>query len=521
MDDEIELKLAVAPEHVDRLKRHPVFRTLKRKRGSTKRLVSTYYDTPALELMRKAVALRIRKIGQRRVQSIKSGQVNGASGLARREWERTIEGDLPDLTMLDDPELRRLIKSDSGKASLKPVFVTDVRREVWPLRIGAAEIECAIDVGEIKTDDRSAPLCEVELELKSGLPSKLFELARRLNKAVPLRIEPASKAARGYSLLRGEAPVARKAEPISLDPDMTVREAFAAIARSCVAHILANVSSAHDGTDSEGVHQLRVGIRRLRAAFSLFRSAISDEDRLSIGAELRWLQQELGSAREWDVFIDSTMKIVSKQIKNTKGLPSLLEAAEVERARGYERARAALGDRRYTDLLLRLEGWLELGLRDGRHTSANNGEQTAVENGNARDILDMPILGFAGQTLRERHAKVQKLGSKVRKVSDEQLHDLRIRVKKLRYATEFFRDLHADKAARRYVGALKALQEILGTAHDALVADDLIPRLEAAAPPSAERAIGQLQGWCAAQVKHDRKRLEGLWADFAKLKTFW
>ena len=518
MNDEIELKLAVAPEHVERLKRHPIFRTLKQARGSTKHLVSVYYDTPAFELLRKAVALRVRKVGQRRIQTIKRTPEPGQSPIARREWEKPIKGDSPDLSQVEDPELRRLIEPHAQHGALRPVFVTDVRRQIWPIRIGASEIECALDVGEIKANGKTSPVCEVELELISGTSSKLFELARRLNRTVPLRIEYTSKAERGYNLVTGTRPGAKRGDSVHLDAGLTVRTAFAAIARTCASHILGNVQSAHHGEDPEGVHQLRVGIRRLRAAFSVFGNAVPQADREAIGGELRWLQQELGPAREWDVFIDSTMKIVAKRLHSGKGLEALLDAAEIERRRGYERTRAALTERRHTDLLLNLEAWLGALMTDG--ASPIDNEQRAAQNG-TENILDLPIRGFATEILRARHAKVQKLGGRGRKMRDDQLHELRIRVKKLRYAIEFFRDLYNEKSIKRFVASLRGLQEVLGTAHDALVAEDLIPRLEASAGAGAERAIGQLQGWCAAQLKHDRKRLEGLWGDFARLRPFW
>jgi inorganic triphosphatase YgiF len=516
MNEEIELKLAVAPEHVERLRRHPMLRAHTQKRASTTRLVSTYYDTPAFALKRKAVALRVRKIGQAHIQSIKSEASPDRSRISRREWEKPVSGNRPDLSQLEDPELRKLIEPDRVNGSLKPVFVTDVTRQVWPLRLGASRIECAIDVGEIKADGKREPLCEVELELKSGAPAKLFELARSLNRSVPLRLEPESKAARGYSLAAGKPSVPRKAASVHLDPRMTVSEAFATIARGCIAHILANVDCAHEGKNPEGVHQLRVGIRRLRAAFSVFKDAIPPAEREALGGGLKWLQRELGPAREWDVFIDTTLRTVAKRLSAGESFDALVRAAEALRGRAYERARAALNDKRYTDLLLHLEAWVD-GRLVRRQRPPRNGEATVQP---AAVAGTEPIADFAAAVLRLRHAKAHKLGGKMRKLGDDEIHELRIRVKKLRYAMEYFRDLYPEKAVRRYVARLKALQDVLGTAHDALVAEDLIPQLESGGR-DVGRALGQLQGWCAAELKSDRKQLLRLWQDFARIKPFW
>ncbi|HUC60522.1 MAG TPA: CHAD domain-containing protein [Alphaproteobacteria bacterium] len=520
MEQEFELKLAMSPEHVERLRRHPMLRTHKQRGGSTKRLVSVYYDTPAFALLRKAVALRVRKVGGEHIQTIKREAGNGKSRFARREWERRIEGDGPDLSGLEDRELKRLIAPHKERGDLRPVFTTEVMRQTWPLRVGASRIECALDIGEIKSDGRSQPVCEVELELKSGAPAGLFELARRLNKSVPLRLDPMSKAERGYHLAANATPGPKKAEPVHLDPEMSVREAFGAIARACITHILSNVGCAHDGKDPEGVHQLRVGIRRLRAAFAVFQDAIAEGDRAALGGELRWLQRELGPAREWDVFLSASLPAVYKRFGTSDGLETLRATAEAVRRRAYQRCRAALHNRRYTDLLLRLEAWLDGGL-DETGTLPTNGTGRAPEDGLQRETLDAPILEFSAAILKGRHVKAAKLGDRLRKLDERQLHELRIRVKKLRYATEFFRDLYTDKSAKRYVAALKAIQEALGDANDALVANDLMGELDELAGSDGEVALRQLQAWASAAIKRDRKRLEHLWDDFRELKAFW
>ncbi|MFI4986636.1 MAG: CHAD domain-containing protein [Alphaproteobacteria bacterium] len=512
MGEEFELKLAVAPEDVERFRRQPILRALRERPASTKHLVSTYYDTPRFELRHKAVALRVRQIGHERIQSIKREAAAGKNRLARQEWERSIDGDRPDLSALDDPELRRLISPHNERGELAPVFVTDVQRQVWPLRMGSSQIECALDVGEIKANGKSEPVCEVELELKSGAPARLFELARRLHAAVPLRIEPTSKAERGYCLASGAAPAPRKATAVELDSAMSVREAIATAARACMVHIVGNADCADQGKDPEGVHQLRVGLRRLRAALSVFGEALPERERKALAGQLRWLQREMGPAREWDVFIDGTLKALAKRLADGGALESVSAAAEAARAAAYERARAALADPRYTDLLLQLEAWLDRGL-----VRAAVGEAGRA----AAELLDTPVLSFSAEVLRARHAKAHKLGAKLKKLDEAHLHEFRIRVKKLRYAIEFFRNLYTDKAAKRYIASLKELQDVLGTANDALVAHDLIPQIEAGAGPQAARALGQLEGWCLAAVKSDRRRLQALWQDFAKLKPFW
>jgi len=214
----------------------------------------------------------------------------------------------------------------------------------------------------------------------------------------------------------------------------------------------------------------------------------------------------------------------------------------VRRTDAYERTRNALRDPRYTDLLLHLEGWIEGALWSGAPIASEQGMVVpqvppvvetaemprptgANENGAAvksePGLLDRPIAAFAAEALGARHVKVYKLGHKIRKINSEQIHRLRIRVKKLRYAAEFFRDLAPKKAGKRYASALKNLQNTLGTIQDAATAIRLIRTLAAEAAPKVEREAGLLEGWIAANLLHDRKKLGGLWRDFSEHRPFW
>jgi CHAD domain-containing protein len=96
---------------------------------------------------------------------------------------------------------------------------------------------------------------------------------------------------------------------------MSVRDSFAAVAQSCIAHVLASANFAHKSHDPEGIHQLRVAIRRMRAAFSIFRGAMPENYRLRIGDELRTLQRKLGAAREWDVMVEETIASMPRRLR--------------------------------------------------------------------------------------------------------------------------------------------------------------------------------------------------------------
>jgi inorganic triphosphatase YgiF len=187
-------------------------------------LTSTYYDLPDLKLWQHHLTLRIREQGAQHIQTVKAGDVMGADLISRGEWEDVIAGDQPDL---DAPQTGRRLKQKVYKGERRALFTTMVRRTVIELEPQPwTRIEAAIDEGEIRATEGNAvePLSEIELELKSGDPAAIYDVALRLLDVAPLRIETRSKAQRGYALVtrdRGRPPVVH-VKPVTLDAVMTV-----------------------------------------------------------------------------------------------------------------------------------------------------------------------------------------------------------------------------------------------------------------------------------------------------------
>ncbi|WP_168014638.1 CYTH domain-containing protein [Halomonas salinarum] len=197
MANEIELKLALGPTGPEALRHHPRLAGLAPR---TTRLGNTYFDTPEGELEAARMALRLRHVDDRLLQTLKT-RGEGSGGLSTRgEWEWEVMGPGLDLTRLADlPPMEALGEGVLGR--LMPRFSTDFVRETWWLEDNNATIEVALDLGEIRADERKAPIRELELELKAGDPAALVELAARLAEDVPLRPSDTSKAARGSALL--------------------------------------------------------------------------------------------------------------------------------------------------------------------------------------------------------------------------------------------------------------------------------------------------------------------------------
>ena len=509
MPQEVELKLVVDARDVPKLRKSAVLRDLTLEHTGRRSLVSFYYDTPSFSLARKGIMLRVRKIGRDRVQTVKLNAA-ATSVFRRTELECPVGGNRPDLTQIADPDVRQLIQKRCRGHDLARIFATNVEREAWLLRLGQSQIECAIDRGEIATGRKRAPICEIELELKSGQPARLYQLARRLNAVVPLRIETRSKEARGYDLVAHAKRGAPKAEDIRVDPAMSVRECLAAIALPCVAHLLAAANFAEKRRDPEGIHQLRVAIRRMRAAFSIFQNAAPDDYRPRLVVELRMLEQKLGTARDWDVLIEETIAAMPSSLRRQRSTQHLVRIAQDKRAEGDSSAHASLRDPRYTAILLQLASWVDSEF--GSKVPPPQAEKWRPE------ILAAPAPRFAAEVMRSGDAKARKFGRRVRKLDPTELHRLRIRIKKLRYAGEFFSRLWPNRRTQRYLAALSGLQQALGTFHDITVADGLIA---AASDDDAKFSTVAVSRWLRDYQQHLRKEVVDLWGKFAKQTPFW
>jgi triphosphatase len=505
VNTEIELKLRMKPDELGRLRRHPALRALRLASSRTRKLHNVYFDTEDFALRKNRMALRVRHVGRQRIQTLKAPGA-GASGAAHHylEWESAIDGDQPVLAEIGDAAVRETLPDE---AELRQAFVSDISRSTVPLVMRDSKIELALDTGEIATVNGSEQVCEAELELKSGRPARLYELALQLHEDVPFTVEYRSKAARGYDLLTGAQPGASKAAPLDLDADLGAWEAFVVIARQCLQHLRANEDCARLGKEPEGVHQLRVGIRRLRAAFSLFDAVLPEEHRHHFVEELRWAQQSFGPARDWDVFIGETLEPLSHRLPEQDTLARLMHAASEARDAAYRQATATLNERRYTRLQLQLDLWLESGADHGGG---------AIEN----PPWLQPVGAVAREVLAIRHRKLRKLAKNFPILSDDGRHRLRISAKKARYAAEFFRTLFPRKQAQKYARSLAEMQDCLGSMNDAVVGHALVEELTHD-DDSFSRATDMLAGWHAARIAGDMPRAAEMSRKIAKIERFW
>ena len=148
--------------------------------------------------------------------------------------------------------------------------------------------------------------------LQAGDPGMLHEIGMRLLELAPLRVGMPSTVRRGYALAAGTGPRAEKAAPSGLSRGSVVDDVVACLLAGCQAHLQANQPAAEEAGAPDGVHQMRVALRRLRTALSLLRREIPSATMRELGGEAKWAASQLGAARGWDVFLTTTLERPSR-----------------------------------------------------------------------------------------------------------------------------------------------------------------------------------------------------------------
>ena len=440
MDQEVELKLELSREAADAFQQLPLLP----EDVQRAELRAIYFDTPDRQLQKSGYTLRARKSGKKRVQTVKADDGGQGGGIfARAEWEMPVASDEP---VIDSRTPLAAILGDAAEM-VEPAFEVEVERRTWIVKEGAAEIELVLDRGWVRAGERQAPICEAELEIKTGEPAVLFSLARHIEATVPVRLGVVAKSERGYRLL-ASAPSCFKAEPVTLNAGASAQEAFAMIVRACVRQYRLNEDLLLDQYDPTALHQARVAVRRLRSALTLFKAKLADQDVTRFQEDLRWLAKLLGEARDLDVLIERI---------NPGGLHEQISEA---RAVVHGRVIEALHSPRARTLMLDIVEWLTLREGDSNH--------------------DEGAEAFAAGRLQHFHHWVVKHAARLAKLDDEHRHEVRKKAKKLRYAAEFFASLFAGKKQQRrygrYIEALENLQDELGALNDLASTSTLLAR---------------------------------------------
>lgn len=485
MAQEIELKLALPEDAQRRFLRHPLLRQASSKQSF--RLVNLYYDTPRLELRERGIGLRLRAKGGQWLQTVKCAG-RAAGGLsARPEWETPYAGHF-DFVAVDAAAVRSWLDRPKLKARIAPIFETNFQRITWFFEPSpGTRVAVMLDRGWIAAAGQRQAISEVEIELIEGDAMQLFVLAQAFAERIPLAPAPLSKADRGYRLFKQIPAAPVKAVPIPLDADAAPIEACRQISLACLDHLQQNHlgainSMAGTNPDPEYIHQMRIATRRLRAALRLFGPLLPEGLAAQLLQPLRDLMAVLGQARDLDVLLAEIAAPVLAALPDEPRLAALVGIITERRFAAHRCALNFMRSPRYGSIVLQALATLHEPLVT---------EKVGV-GGTA-----ITLMTFAKSRLRRLRKKVLALAAQTRVDNPPSLHALRIDIKRLRYALEFFAPLASAKAMHGMLSHLAHLQETLGQINDLANAGELLMDCarEQAGDPRLREAITLIGGW--------------------------
>jgi triphosphatase len=507
---EVELKLASSADDLRPLEQALLDMSGDRPPERTT-LTSAYYDTAAGKLKRDGLVLRVRQQDGKYIQTVNRDVAGGEGSLARSDWEDVIEGEWPDLRA---PNTRAHLPEAVGEAELRVRFTTVMQRTLFILEPDeSTEIAGTVDKGDIRAveSQHTEPIHEVGLLLRRGDPAALYETGLRLLEIAPLRIEVRSKAERGCRLLGSPAakPPTQHFLPVNLKPEMTVEEGLQHIGQACLALLLRNEPAALADVP-DGVHQMRVAVRRLRSVVTTMKRILPPEQYEWVSREMKWIAGVLGPARNWDVFFSSLLAPLRSVSLGEQNLAELSRVTEQERQSAHEKANAAIRSPRYTAALLRLLQWF---------ASCSWRNQPVTERS---ALLMEPIGTLAPSLIGRRYRKVKKAADDSDELTPQRRHEFRIAVKKLRYTIEFLENLFDTDEVAEFVRCLKPLQDDLGYANDVRVANELLGDLRISdGAVTIARAAGVVLGWHdRGLADFDRKLCKHV-RRFRRARPFW
>jgi len=481
------------------------------KRPVVRRLRQVFWDTPGLTIGRQGIGFAIETIGRRRQQLLRPISVAPTGGriltpvTAPLDGERLDPARLAFLPGVDVGQVARLLPGD-----LVPVCALDLHRTVWQLQWGETQLSLTLERAAVEAGAGKLTACQLELALQAGPAQGLYDFAAKLHRGVAFRLATHDVVQQAFRLVAGEDwwQVEPGAAP-ALDAHMTVEQGILAIGRAAVSDVRVEVGSLGVAMTADQIHRARVALRRLRSVLSVFGKALPDRARRALSKDLSALAGALGQAREWDVFVADTLTPLLAALGEERGLKGLGFTAAVLRERAAADALAAVGASDFMGLSLRLAAWFDAGLWP---------EPPSPE---AATLLAEPLGRYALALLKKGHKRFLAAGNHLGGASAGELHGLRIDAKRLRYITEFFRPLFPGKATRRYVAALRDIQDILGTLNDAVVARGLAAKLAAQDEQHGARTVGLVAGWSAAETETARRRFAEVWRQFVKVPRFW
>lgn len=514
-------------------------------RGATENIAlhALYFDTPTRELAQARIAIRLRREGEHWVQTLKTP---GGHALSRIELNHARPGPVLDLSVYANTPVASVLSRLRGELGVR--YETEVARQLRRVRGRHGVVEIAYDQGKLRSNGLELPISEIEFELISGNLQAVLDLGRRWQQKHGLILDLRSKSERGDALATtaqkltdaGSAEIPESAtlraeeierfwaprgiQAVTLSAKQTPAQALRVITLECLeqvarnAAILAEVDTAgiYQAGQPGHVHQLRVGLRRLRSAWRLF-DGWAELPAEALQQQARDIFGLFGANRDDDVLRDEILPPLLAAGMPAITLPDSQAAAP---------AANSACDKRFQGWLLDLLAWtLDIpATRTNSHATPASGQPSATPP--AADIaiipLDAPqqtgddLRRLLSERLRKWHRSVVREGRNFANLEIESRHALRKRAKRLRYGLAFAESLLPQGRLRSYRRKLATVQDQLGAINDIYVADARFEAL-AATQPQAWFA----RGWFAARIQVLEQSAQVTLRDLGRGPGFW
>lgn len=472
--------------------------------AKTEQLEARYFDTTNHSLQNAKLAYRVRREGEVWVATVKSGGSSKGGLHARQEWNIAVGSEEPDITVFLNTEVGSRLQEVIGDQILEPILITRFERQILEVIMhDGATIEVAADKGEIIAGEKTAPILEVELELKSGQPRDLFLLGAALAKEYPLLPEPDSKYYRGLLLAGLSTEIPRRNELPQVDKSRPVGEVLRVVLVDLIAQVLLAQRSFLEHKEQPGlVHELRICLRRLRSVLEFSEPLTVIKEYSHYQDELRMFGRKVEALRELDVAYCSWHHFLDYQMVSMDGKIWLGEVLTEKRSQEAEKIYAEYNSGLTTSTLLGL--WAELLDEDCQHIIPHD-----------CTVDDYVITGLLNW-LRI----VGKQEKSVEWTDAENVHKIRLWVKKIRYTMEVLQpDL---KGTPRLLLKLEKLQDTLGIISDAKSTEGLLRELlRGKSSKGLPLEAGMLIGWQCHETLNLRKKLDKYWLKFNRTVQKW
>jgi len=466
-------------------------------------LDARYFDTATYSLQKEKCAYRIRREGEQWVATIKGGGSSLGGLHERQEWNVVVRDAQPDITVFAGTDIGQHVIEIVGNQRLEPIVTTKFERRTLDILMpDGSQIEVAADQGTIVAHAKQAPILEVELELKSGKPSALLQLGAALAREYPLLPESDSKFYRGLQLAGLATIQPRQTENLEIDQNKLVGEGLPTILIQLIAQFLAAQQIfLADPTQPEYVHELRISLRRLRSLLEFYGPFVDHERYTYHQAELRKLGQMLGGLREIDVAYATWRQCSDAQFTSIEGKISLEGVLTKQRLLEAKKIYRSLNAGLATPLLLDL--WAML-----------------TEKGQPRTDHHPTIGEYSVRRLSHWLKTVAKQGKEIDWTGMENVHKLRLQIKKIRYAVEVLGPVFNQGS--QFIVRLDTLQNKLGLLSDASSTDRLLRNLlKANSSKALHLEVGMVLGWQGREVLLLQGTMGKQWKKFYRAAQKW